>query len=146
MSLKITKSRLQSYLSWAILYIAYWYKFEWCLWVRLLLTANRYQFPPWCHKGDKLYDDAVKWKHSSAPLTICEGNQPVPGGFPSQRPMTRSFAIFLWCAPEQTAEQTMRMPWFNMPWRSLWRCLNKWWLNSLTHACAIRRPQKYGTV
>ena len=27
-------------------------------------------------------------------LTLCEGNQPVTGGFPSQRPVTLSFDVF----------------------------------------------------
>ena len=31
---------------------------------------------------------------SSALLAICAGNSPVPGEFPAQRPVTRSFDIF----------------------------------------------------
>ena len=27
-------------------------------------------------------------------LAICAGNPPVTGGFPAQRPVTRSFAVF----------------------------------------------------
>ena len=30
----------------------------------------------------------------SALLILCEGNPPVTGGFPSQRPVTRSFVVF----------------------------------------------------
>ena len=30
----------------------------------------------------------------SALLTICVGNSPVPGEFPAQRPVTRSFGVF----------------------------------------------------
>ena len=30
----------------------------------------------------------------SALLALCAGNSPVPGGFPSQRPVTRSFEVF----------------------------------------------------
>ena len=40
----------------------------------------------------------------SALLGLCEGKPPVTGGFPSQ-----SFGVFLWCAPEQTVEQTTEM-------------------------------------
>ena len=58
-----------------------------------------------CH-GTPLYqvyhDDVIKWKHSPR---FC----PVTCGFPSQRPMTRSFDGFFWCAPEQTLEQTVEM-------------------------------------
>ena len=46
------------------------------------------------------------WRHQietfSALLSLCEGNPPVTGAFPSQRPVTRSFDIFLRSAPEQT--------------------------------------------
>ena len=38
------------------------------------------------------------WRHqmetSSALLAICAGNSPVPGEFPTQRPVTQSFDIF----------------------------------------------------
>ena len=30
----------------------------------------------------------------SALLAICAGNSPVPGEFPTQRPVTRSFVVF----------------------------------------------------
>ena len=39
----------------------------------------------------------------AALLAICEGNPQVTGGFPSQRPVTRSFDVFFWSTPEQTA-------------------------------------------
>ena len=39
-----------------------------------------------------IHDDVIK---SSALLAICVGNSPVPGEFPAQRPVTRSFDIFL---------------------------------------------------
>ena len=38
------------------------------------------------------------WRHRmetfSALLAICAGNSPVPGEFPAQRPVTRSFDVF----------------------------------------------------
>ena len=40
----------------------------------------------------------IWWRHQmetlSALLAICTGNSPVPGEFPSHRPMTRSFHVF----------------------------------------------------
>ena len=49
-------------------------------------------------------DDVIKWKHFPRYwpyvcgvhrlLTLCEGNTPVTGGFPSQRPVTRSSGVF----------------------------------------------------
>ena len=41
-------------------------------------------------------DDVIKWK-LSAFLALCEGNPPVTGGFPSQRPVTQSFNVFFLC-------------------------------------------------
>ena len=42
--------------------------------------------------------DCAWWRHQmetfSALLTICAGNSPVPGEFPTQRPVTRSFDVF----------------------------------------------------
>ena len=43
--------------------------------------------------------DVIKWKHFCALLVICAGNSPVPGEFPTQRPVTRSFGVlFFICA------------------------------------------------
>ena len=36
----------------------------------------------------------------SALLAICAGNIPVPGEFPAQSPVTRSFGVFFEYAPE----------------------------------------------
>ena len=44
----------------------------------------------------------------SALLALCEGNAPVTGGFPAQRPVAWSFdASFLWSSPEQMVQQTV---------------------------------------
>ena len=41
------------------------------------------------------HDDVIKWKETfSALLAICAGNPSVPGEFPAQRPVTRSFGVF----------------------------------------------------
>ena len=44
------------------------------------------------------------WRHQmetfSALLALCAGNSPVPGEFPAQRPVTRSFHVFFLSAPE----------------------------------------------
>ena len=43
--------------------------------------------------------DVTWWRHQmeafSALLAICAGNSPVPGEFPAQRPMSRSFDVFI---------------------------------------------------
>ena len=43
-------------------------------------------------------------------LALCVGNPPVAGGFPTQRPVTRSFDDFFLSTPEQTVEQTTEKP------------------------------------
>ena len=43
------------------------------------------------------HDDVNKWK-KIALLVLCEGNPPVTGGFPSQKPVTRSLDGFFICA------------------------------------------------
>ena len=45
----------------------------------------------------------------SALLALCEGKSRVTGEFPSQRPVMRSFDVFL-SVPEQAAEQTLETP------------------------------------
>ena len=39
------------------------------------------------------HDDVIKWIFSAL-LALCAGNSPVPGEFPAQRPVTRSFDVF----------------------------------------------------
>ena len=75
-------------------------------------------------------DSWAWWRHQmetfSALLAICAGNSPVPGEFPAQRPVMRSFNVF-----------------FEMPSRSLWRhyndllfCFVVWELFSFSSAMA----------
>ena len=51
------------------------------------------------HKFNKFqhfraHDDIIKWKPLSALLAICAENSPVPGEFPTQRPVTQSFDFY----------------------------------------------------
>ena len=56
----------------------------------------------------------------SASLALCAGNSPVPGEFPSQRPVTRSFDVFFdLCLNKRLSKQSWGW-WFEMPSRSLW--------------------------
>ena len=38
----------------------------------------------------------------SALLALCAGNSAITGEFPTQRPVTRNFDVFIWSAPEKT--------------------------------------------
>ena len=65
------------------------------------------------------------WRHQietfSALLAICEGNSPITGEFPAQRPMTRSFDVFIDLRPNKRLCKQWWGWWFETPSRSLWR-------------------------
>ena len=75
----------------------------------------------------------------SAWLAICAVNSPVPGDFPIQRPMTRSFYVFFDLRPnyvffdlrpnKQLSKHWWGW-WFETPSRPLWRHCNDIFLNS----------------
>ena len=59
------------------------------------------------------------WRHQmeifSALLAICAGNSPVPGEFPTQRPVTRSFDVYLDLCPNKGLSKQSWGWWFEMP-------------------------------
>ena len=68
------------------------------------------------------------WRHQmetfSALLAICVGNSPVPGEFPAQRPVTRSFDVFFDLGLNKRLSKQSWGWWFETPSRSLWRHRN----------------------
>ena len=54
-------------------------------------------------------------------LAICVGNSPVPGEFPTQTPVTRSFDVFFISALNTRLSKQSGGWWFETPSRSLWR-------------------------
>ena len=75
------------------------------------------------------------WRHQmeifSALLAICAGNSPVPGEFPAQRPVTRSFDIFFDLRlNKQLSKQSWGWLFETLSW-SLWRHCNVWDNNTL---------------
>ena len=56
------------------------------------------------------------WRHQmetfSALLAICAGNSPVPGEFPTQRPVTRSFDVFFDLRPNKRLSKQWWGWWF----------------------------------
>ena len=57
----------------------------------------------------RLHDNVIKWKYfACALLALCVGNQPVTGGFPSQRPVTRSFDVFFDLCPNNREAGDLR--------------------------------------
>ena len=68
------------------------------------------------------------WRHQmetfSALLAICARNSPVPGEFPAQRPVTRSFNVFFdLCLNKRMSKQSWGW-WFEMLPCPLWRHCN----------------------
>ena len=62
-------------------------------------------------------EDAMTWwRHQmetfSALLAICAGNSPVPGEFPAQRPVTRSFGVFFDLCLNKRLSKQPRGWWF----------------------------------
>ena len=68
------------------------------------------------------------WRHQmetfSALLSLCAWNSPVTREFPSQRPVTRSFDVFLICALNKQLSKQSWGWWFETPSRSLWSHCN----------------------
>ena len=64
------------------------------------------------------------WRHRmgtfSALLAICAGNSPVPGEFPTQRPVTRSFDVYFDLCPNERLSKHSWGWWLEMPPRPLW--------------------------
>ena len=61
----------------------------------------------------------------SALLAICAGNSPVPGEFPTKRPVTRSFDVFFDLRLNQRLSKQWWGWWFETLSRPLWRQLNE---------------------
>ena len=72
----------------------------------------------------------------SALLAICTGNSPVPGEFPTQRPMTRSFDVYFDLRPVKRLSKQSWSWWFETLSHSLWRHRNG---DSCIHS--VRRPR-----
>ena len=68
------------------------------------------------------------WRHQmetfSALLAICVGNSPVPGEFPSQRPVTMSFDVFFDLRLNKRLSKQSWRWWFKTLSRPLWRHCN----------------------
>ena len=67
----------------------------------------------------------TSWNETfSALLAICAGNSPVPGAFPAQGSMTRSFDVFLDLRLKKRLSKQSWGWWFETPSCSLWRHSN----------------------
>ena len=73
------------------------------------------------------------WRHQmeafSALLAICAGNSSVPGVFPAQRPVTRSFDVFFDLRLNKRLSKQSWGWWFETPSRPLWRHCNVFYIS-----------------
>ena len=85
------------------------------------------------------------WRHQmetfSALLAICAGNSPVPGEFPSQRPVTRSFDVFFDLHLNKRLSKQSWGWWFETLWCPLWRHRNAFWYSSVNHTKVLHKSQ-----
>ena len=69
------------------------------------------------------------WRHQmetfSALLAICAGNSPVPGEFPTQRPVTWSFDVYFDLRPNKRLSKQSWGWWFETLSLPLWRQRNE---------------------
>ena len=78
------------------------------------------------------------WRHQmeifSMLLALCAGNPPVTDGFPSQRPVKRSFNVLFDLRLNKRLSKESRRCWFETPSRSLWRQCNVFtgWFHSVS--------------
>ena len=72
----------------------------------------------------RIQDDVIKWKLFPRYWTHREGNPPVTGGFPSERPVMPSFGAFFDLRLNKRLSKQSRRQWFGTPSRSLWRHCN----------------------
>ena len=83
------------------------------------------------------------WRHQmetfSALLAICAENSPVPGEFPTQRPVTRSFDVYFDLRPNKRLSKQSWGWWFETQSRPLWRHRNEsyvfYWLRETGLPC-----------
>ena len=87
--------------------------------VHILMFTNMMQHPWWRHQMETF----------SVLLAICAGNSPVPGEFPTQRPVTRSFDVYFDLHPNSWLSKQSWGWWFETLSCSLWR-----------HRNALRKP------
>ena len=94
---------------------------------------------PWCDvtMSSNSSSSVAWWRHEmetySALLALCAGNSPVPGEFPAQRPVTRSFDVYFDLRPNKRLSKQSWGWWFETLSCSLLRHCNEVLVQSLCH-------------
>ena len=97
--------------------------------VLMTLTNIRYIFDYELTKDTPYFAlTGTWWRHQmetfSTLLAICAGNSPVPGEFPAQRPVMRSFDVFFDLRLNKRLSKQSWGWWFETQSRPLWRHRN----------------------
>ena len=104
-------------------------------------SRDRWEFVPFS-KGLKPW-----WRHQmetlSPLLAICAGNSPVPGEFPTHRPVTRSFDVFFDLRLNKRLSKQTQGWWFETQSWSLWRHCNEFVPFSKGPKHSLARAQTY---
>ena len=88
---------------------------HWLISSRVAVGAIREWLAWWRHQMEKFTEKL---------LTLWAGNSAVPGEFPIQRTVTRSFDVFFDLRLIKRLSKHSRRRWFKTPSRSLWRHRN----------------------
>ena len=91
--------------------------------------SNNFPYVPQLHVANDVFVSSLKWwRHQmetfSELLAICAENSPVPGEFPAQRPVTRSFDVFFNLRLNKQLSKQSWSWWFETLSRPLWRHCN----------------------
>ena len=91
------------------------------------------------------HDYVIKWKHFPR---YCAGNSPVPGEFPAQRPVTRSFDVFFDLRPNKRLSKKWWGWWFETSSCPLWRHSNDRGSNTNFNSIALNSspPDKMSAI
>ena len=95
-----------------------------------------------------LHYDVIKWKHFPRYWPFVRG---IPGEFPTQRPVTRSFDVFFYLRPNTRLSKQSWGWWFETPSRPLWRHRNVHTSRPGTHvrvnsmqSCSLNTSKQHG--
>ena len=103
-----------------------WYDFNWFIMTTTGTTNNHWVgIMRTCISGEVFTDKYSRWRHQmetfSVLLSLCSGNSPVTGKFPSRRPVTCNFYVFFDLHLNKQLSKQSTCRWFGMPSCSLWR-------------------------
>ena len=128
----------RNYISAACIQRILWNKHTVCF------VSLRLYWIPWRIHGMYSLDTFTSWwghqkETFSALLAICAGNPPVTGEFPTQRPVTRSFDVFIDLRLNKRLSKQSCGWWYETPPLPLWRLSNDgllhWHLGN--HSCKV---------